>query len=72
MASKNLVNLAKKAARAHAAAGAANRAWREAFLAEYGHEDISDELVEVIDYSKGDTSVLTDRFIDSHSAPGQS
>lgn len=68
MASKELVRLAKAAAKASAKAGAANRAWREAFAAEYGHDDISDALVEVVDYSTGDASVLTAQYIDKHSA----
>lgn len=72
MASKELVRLAKAAAKASAKAGTANRAWRDAFAAEYGHEDISDALVEVIDYSAGDTSVLTAQYIDRHSAAGHS
>lgn len=67
MASRVLVRLAKQAATAAADAARANGAWRNAFMAEYGHEDISDALVEVIDYSTGDTSVLTAEFIDEHS-----
>lgn len=72
MASKELVRLAKAAAKASAKAGTANRAWREAFAAEYGHDDISDVLVEAVDYSMGDTSVLTPQYIDQHSAAGHS
>lgn len=70
MASKVLVLLAKQAAKASAEASRANNAWRDAFASEYGHEDISDSLVEVIDYSNGDISMLTEAFIDEHSGPG--
>lgn len=72
MASKNLVKLAKAAAKASAKATAANNAWVDAFRAEYGHDDISDALVEVVDYSSGNTSMLTQKFIDEHSAQGRS
>ncbi len=72
MASKNLVMLARIAARASAKAGTANRAWRDAFMAEYGHDDISDALVEAIDYAQGDSSMLTADFIDQHSKAGHS
>ena len=50
----------------------ANRAWRDAFTDEYGHDDISDALVESIDYSTGSTSMLTAAFIEAHSKPGGS
>ena len=40
------------------------------FAAEFGHEEISDALVEAVDYSRGNTSMLTAEFIDSNSAPG--
>jgi hypothetical protein len=72
MASKVLVLLAKQAAKAAAEAGKANRAWRDAFAQEYGHDGISDVLVGAIDYSTGDTSILTAQFVDQHSAAGQS
>lgn len=71
MASQGLVNLAKKAAKAHARAAAANKAWAERFEAEYGHGDISDALVEAIDYCTGDVSVLTAKFIDDNSRAEQ-
>lgn len=71
-ASRELVKLAKRAARAHAAALAANAAWVAAFRAEYGHDDISDALVEAIDYSIGDTNVITREFIAAHSKAGNS
>ena len=73
MASKKLVRLAKAAAKAQAKASAAQSAWTEAFEAEYGHSDISDMLVGVIDYACGDGEIgeeLTAEFIDAHSAPG--
>ncbi|MCF5371937.1 hypothetical protein [Pseudomonas syringae] len=74
MASKSLVRLAKAAAKASAKSNAAQRAWVDAFEAEYGHNDISDVLVSVIDYAsgEGDQSELTAEFIDAHSAPGMS
>lgn len=50
MASKNIVRLARAAAIANAKAAAAQSAWVEAFQAEYGHDDIADVLVSVIDY----------------------
>lgn len=50
MASKKLVRLARLAANAHAKAAIANREWVNAFKDEYGHDDISDALVEIIDY----------------------
>lgn len=67
MASKELVRLAKAAARASAKARIANLAWVEAFKAEFGHDNISDALVEVIDYSIGDMSLITAKFIDQNS-----
>lgn len=72
MASKKLLRLAQAAAKASAKAAAAQKAWVEAFQAEYGHDDISDALVSVIDYSNGDSEILTAEFIEAHSAPGQS
>jgi len=75
MASKKLVRLAKAAAKAQAKAADAHSAWSEAFEAEYGHNDISDVLVSLIDYASGDGDhgeELTAEFIDAHSAPGMS
>lgn len=72
MASKNLVRLARLAATAHAKAARANREWVAAFESEYGHDDISDALVEGIEYSSGDTSTLTAEFIEQHSRSGMS
>lgn len=71
-APKSLVTLARKAALAHAHANDCNRRWAEAFAAHYGHSDISDVLVEIIDYSTGDVSQLTGDFIDANSWPGKS
>jgi len=51
-APKRLVNAAKKAARAAGRAAKANSEWVRLFEKEYGHSDISDALVEIIDYSK--------------------
>lgn len=73
MASKTLVRLARAAAKAHAKAAAAQAAWVEAFEAEYGHDDISDVLVSVINYASGEGEHgegITAEFIDAHSAPG--
>lgn len=72
MASKELVALAMHAALASSEAGRANRAWRAAFAKEYGHDDIGDVLVGVIDYSFGDVSMLTASYIDAHSKSGNS
>lgn len=69
MASENLVRLARKAARASAKSAAAQAEWVEAFREEYGHDDISDVLVENIDYAS-DPKVLTAKFIDEHSGKG--
>ena len=46
-------------------------AWIEAFREEYGHDDVSDMLVEVIDYG-GDTSMLTREYIHENSREGES
>lgn len=67
------MRLARAAAKAHAKAAAAQAAWVEAFEAEYGHDDISDVLVSVIDYASGEGDHgegITAEFIDAHSAPG--
>lgn len=72
MASKKLVRLAKAAAKAQSKASAAQRAWAEAFEAEYGHSDISDALVQVIDYAQGEEIDITAEFIDQNSAAGMS
>lgn len=72
MASKRLVQLALAAAMASDKARAAQHAWAEKFEEEYGHSDISDELVELIDYGAGDSSNITAEFIDKHSGPGRS
>lgn len=71
-ASATLVRLAKNAAKAHAAAAKANALWVAAFRAEYGHDDISDALVEVIDYSQVGIDILTPEFIGKHSEAGHS
>lgn len=70
MASKKLVRLAIAAAISSAEAGRRLREWSEAFQSEYGHSDIADALVEVIDYSSGKTSDITSEFIDRHSNSG--
>lgn len=70
MASVRLVRLAKAAAKANAQAAAAQLAWVEAFKTEYGHDDISDALVEVIDTGRVDPAAITAAFIDEHSKPG--
>jgi hypothetical protein len=72
MASNKLVMLANKAAKLHAYAADANRKWVGQFTTEYGHSDISDSLVEVIDYSTGDSFKITGDFIDENSSPGKS
>lgn len=75
MASKKLVRLARAAAKASAKAAAAQLAWVEAFKAEYGHDDISDALVQLVDYANGageDGGGITAAFIEAHSEPGMS
>ncbi|MDX9668718.1 hypothetical protein [Pseudomonas sp. P8_250] len=75
MASKKLVRLAQAAAKASANAAAKQEAWVEAFEAEYGHNDISDALISVIDYASGEgdhAEGITAEFIEEHSAPGMS
>jgi hypothetical protein len=71
MVSKKLVRLANAAAKASTKAAEAQRAWVEAFVAEYGHDDISDALVSAIDYG-GDGIPITADFIEENSAPGRS
>ncbi|AJY53309.1 hypothetical protein [Halomonas sp. KO116] len=71
MASKKLVRLAQAAAKACAKAQADQSEWVEAFRAEYGHDDISDTLVEAIDYAGG-PDTLTASFIEEHSGKGNS
>ena len=68
--SKSLLRLARAAAKAHARANALNVRWVDAFEAEYGHNQISDALVEVIDYNTGNISCITAEFIAEHSASG--
>lgn len=74
MASKKLVRLANAAAKAQARASNAQRKWVDAFEAEYGHSDISDALVQLIDYAQGEgeDTPVTAEFIEDHSAPGMS
>ncbi|HHX4472846.1 TPA: hypothetical protein ACVBCY_003831 [Aeromonas hydrophila] len=67
MAGKELVRLAKAAQKAQVKANEAHQAWVDAFRAEYGHDDISDPLVEAIDYGRGGT--ITAEFIEANSAP---
>lgn len=59
MASKELVRLARRAAVAAAKASAALNAFRDAFVQEYGHDDVADAIVDAIDYSKGDVTMIT-------------
>lgn len=64
LASVRLVRRAKAAAKASAQASAANKIGLR-----YGHDDISDALVEHIDYEKADgkeDAKLTAEFIDTH------
>ncbi|MFM4785468.1 hypothetical protein ACEUCV_15790 [Aeromonas veronii] len=72
MAGKELVRLAKAAQRAQVKANEAHQAWVEAFRAEYGHDDISDPLVEAINYGRGGVARITAEFIEANSAPDQS
>ncbi len=70
--SAKLVKLAKAAAVAHGKASKANKKWVDAFREKYGHDDISDPLVEAIDYSNGNSDTLTMGFIEINSKPGES
>jgi hypothetical protein len=70
-ASAKLVRAAKVAAAAASKSHEANRKWVELFRAEYGHDGISDALVEVIDYSTGNTDMITAEFIAENSRPGE-
>lgn len=65
----SLVTLARRAARTHAKAAEANAAWVEAFRNEYGHDDISDALVEAVEYSTGNTACITAALIEQFSRP---
>ena len=69
---ERLVKLALAARRSAIAARKANEKWVSAFESLYGHSDISDVLVDVIDNARGDDSVITADFIERHSAPKQS
>lgn len=69
VASKHLVRLARNAARATAKAARAQAEWVDAFREEYGHDEISDALVESIDYA-GSPEVLTAEFIEENSGKG--
>ncbi|MFQ2235012.1 hypothetical protein ACK32R_04775 [Aeromonas dhakensis] len=70
MASVRLVRRAKAAAKASAQAAAAQQAWIEAFKEEFGHDDISDILIDVIESGRGDPDQITAAFIDENSKPG--
>lgn len=70
-ASAKLVKLAVSAAKATAKAGIAQQKWVSAFKAEYGHDQISDGLVELIDYCLGDTGSITAEYIAANSAPAE-
>lgn len=66
---RELVSLAKKARRTSQIAGTAQRAWADAFEARYGHKDIADALVEVVEYGMDDGSVVTAEYIEANSKP---
>lgn len=69
---ERLVKLALAARRSTKAANKASEKWVSAFESLYGHSDISDILVDVIDNAHGVDSDITADFIEQHSAPGQS
>ena len=69
---RELVALARKARKTAQAAGTAQRAWADAFEARYGHRDISDALVEMIDYGMGADDELTAKYIEANSKPDRS
>lgn len=71
VASKHLVRLARNAARAAIKSARAQAEWVDAFREEYGHDDISDALVEIIDYA-GNPELLTAEFIEDNSGKGNS
>lgn len=62
------MKIARAAAKASRRAHEAQSAWVEAFRAEYGHDDISDALVEAIDYGRSSDSDITADFIDENSS----
>lgn len=64
---KTLVELARKAQRHAREAQAAQAEWVDAFRHRYGHDDIADELVELIDYGRGTARDITEEFIEAHS-----
>lgn len=70
--SSKLCAAAKKAARNAARAHSSLRVFSELFEREYGHSDISDALVEIIDYSIGSTEFITREFIAEHSGKDRS
>ncbi len=67
-----LVRAARRAAKANDIAGRHTQAWVDLFEARYGHTDISDALVEVIDYSTGNTAYITAELIEENSQPDES
>lgn len=69
---QHLVKLALAARRSARAANKASEKWISAFESFYGHSDISDILVDVIDNAHGVDSDITADFIEQHSAAGQS
>jgi len=70
--SAGLLRAAKKAARAAGRAARANAEWVARFEKEYGHDDISDALVEAVDYSNGNDDLITAEYIAEHSKAGES
>jgi hypothetical protein len=72
MASKELVRLARSAAKAAERSRDAHSRWVGRFAEEYGHDDIADALVEVIDFCGGGDGLITAEYIHNNSKPGGS
>lgn len=68
---KSLLRLARAASASANRNRKANEKWVAAFREVYGHDDISDALVELIDYGAA-PQMITAEFIAQNSAPGES
>ena len=70
--SKKLLIAAKRAAKTATINSKANADWVRLFEAEYGHVDISDILVDCVDFSTDEGYSITAEFIHEHSKAGES
>ncbi len=69
---QQLTRAAKLAAEANSRGRELTQKWVDLFERRFGHTDISDSLVEIIDYSTGNLDCITPKFIEDNSAPDQS